>query len=131
MHKGIGLYIRMIMIMATLGGIMLFPIRAYATELTLTDYGDGFYLPTNFDLRDADGKILTAPKLDTSLWGAGEYEEEKEMILDNGMKAVRLLPGRKPWSRGNTGPLTWDMPPLKPSRREITAIIILKTASAG
>ena len=89
MHKGIGLYIRMIMIMATLGGIMLFPIRAYATELTLTDYGDGFYLPTSFDLRDADGKILTAPKLDTSLWGAGEYEEEKEMTLDNGMKAVR------------------------------------------
>lgn len=69
--------------------MMLFPVKAQAKELTLKDYGNGFYLPEDFNLRDSDGKILTAPKLDTSLWGAGTYEEEKEMQLDNGMKAVR------------------------------------------
>ncbi len=71
------------------GGMMMIPIKAQAEELTLVDYGDGFYLPEDFNLRDSDGKIYTAPKLDTSQWGAGTYEDEKEMQLDNGMKAVR------------------------------------------
>ena len=72
-----------------IGAMMLAPAEVQAKELVLKDYGNGFYLPEDFNLRDSDGKILTAPKLDTSVWGAGTYEEEKEMQLDNGMKAVK------------------------------------------
>ena len=62
-----------------IGAMMLAPAEVQAKELVLKDYGNGFYLPEDFNLRDSDGKILTAPKLDTSVWGAGTYEEEKEM----------------------------------------------------
>ncbi len=54
-----------------IGGMMLLPVEAQAKELTLKDYGNGFYLPESFDLRDSDGKILTSPTLEPSQWGAG------------------------------------------------------------
>ena len=87
MRKKISLII--LGIMAAIGVMILLPIKTQAKELKIKDYGNGFYLPEDFDLRDSDGKILTAPKLDTSLWGAGTYEEEQEMQLDNGLKAVK------------------------------------------
>ncbi len=70
-------------------GLFLFPVTTHASELTLKDYGNGFYLPTTFELKGADGSMLTAPTMDPSVWKPGTWQEKEEMELDNGMTATK------------------------------------------
>lgn len=69
--------------------VLFFPISAKAKELTLTDQGNGFYLPDTFELKGADGSFLTAPLIDPSLFAAGVEQEPEELTLENGMRAEK------------------------------------------
>ena len=62
-----------------LGAFLLLPITANAKEMTLKDYGNGFYMPADLKLTDADGKIYKSPTLDPSLWAPKDKEDIEEM----------------------------------------------------
>ena len=71
------------------GGLILLPMTLDAEEVTLKDMGNGFYLPTSFELRDSDGSLRTSPKIDPALFEAGSCQDEERTTLDNGMTAVK------------------------------------------
>lgn len=80
-----------------LGGFFLFPLTLKAADLQLEERGNGFLLPTTFDLKAADGSFLRSPELDPAFFAPGTRGEEEELELENGYVA------RKTWTSGRDG----------------------------